>query len=486
MDEFFKTLVGKVEVVAQAYRIARSEGRTGEALAKRIRGLAGTPGSPAWTAAIRQAEAMTFQSELPEFLKKVTEWKEGRAKTAWGAVMKTMLKFIFPFIRTPWNIFATGLRKTPLGGVAMGARGLGALYKMKDGKAFFDSYPKALFAKHMVEQAVGWLGAIVLFGLAEGDEDDDKKFLLITGTRSPDDRMGEKKMLERTRGGATMIVINGKPVFNYGRIEPFSTMVSTVVDSVRAIKRAGRGARATDQIAAIIGNIKDQTESKTFLQGIANLSRTVDMVRNPDRVGKELARGFIQGVVPNIIRQPLRNLDNYARDTRHAPLVYSAFPLGGLAEPLYDLYGRPVEKTGTPFSRLLLTAGTDTSRESITLGDKALSRWNAANPLETYYPSPDLITRFKDANGEWQDMTPAEIALQRREGGKRMAQKVSATVTPAEAAKPTAETKEKIEGARRSAFREARDHLFKGGQRPVTPQRTPSLAENLGWNIKQR
>ena len=65
---------------------------------------------------------------------------------------------------------------------------------------------------------------------------------MLTGTRARSDRAGEKKLMERTRGGETEVVIDGKPVFNYGRIEPFATILASMVDSMRMIKRAGRGA----------------------------------------------------------------------------------------------------------------------------------------------------------------------------------------------------------------------------------------------------
>jgi hypothetical protein len=477
MDAFFKHLIGRLEASAQAYRIATSEGRTGTDREARIRGLVNTPGSAAWVMAVRQAKELTFQQELPSFLKSLERMKNERSQSTGGAIVKTLLKFIFPFIRTPWNIFAVGLRKTPLGSLNVAARAGTALYQMKNGRPFLDSYPKALLVKHLVEQFIGWAGFSLLYGLAEGDPDDDKKWLLLTGTRSADDRAGEKKMLERTRGGQTMVVIDGKPVFNYGRIEPFATIITTMVDAMRDIKKVKRGARATDMAAAIIGNIKDQTESKTFFQGLDNLFTAFDQLRDPDKAAKHLAEAVIKGVVPNIIRQPLRNIDAYARDTKNAPMIYSAFPMGGLAEPLYDLYGRPVVKTGNPLSRMFLASGTETPREHV--GDQALNRFNAANPLETYYPGPDLINRFKNGAGKWVDMTPAEMALQRREGGKNMAAKVAATVSPLEARMPTAQTKDKVEAARRSAFRETRDRMFSGGQRPFIPKRPVSLEEMI-------
>lgn len=478
MDAFFKHLIGRLEASAQAYRIASSEGRTGADRENRIRGLVNTPGSASWVMAVRQAKELTFQQELPSFLKSLERMKNERSKGAGGAIVKTILKLIFPFIRTPWNIFAVGLRKTPLGSLNVAARAGTALYQMRKGRPFLDSYPKAMLVKHLVEQFMGWAGFAMLYGLSEGDPDDDKKWLLLTGTRSADDRAGEKKMLERTRGGQTMVLVNGQPVFNYGRIEPFATIITTMVDSMRAIKKVGRGARATDMAAAIIGNIKDQTESKTFFQGLDNLFTAFDQLRDPDKAGKKLAEAVIKGVVPNIIRQPLRNMDDYARDTKNAPMIYSAFPMGGLAEPLYDLYGRQVEKTGTPLSRLFLASGTKVpGREQV--GDAALNHYNTANPLEAYYPGPDLINRYKDAGGKWHDMTPEEMALQRREGGKRLAEKVAATVSPAEARVPTAATKDKIEAARRTAFRETRDRMFQSGARPFIPRRPVSLEEMI-------
>jgi hypothetical protein len=494
VDAFFKYFVGRIEASAQAYRIANSEGRKGADMDKRIKSLVGTPGSAAWVLAVRQAEEMTFQQDLPSLIQTIQDLKnkERRNKNGqlaaggmWETIGRTILRFNFPFIKTPYNIISTALRKTPLGSLNMMANAGTAVWQMKNGTPFIESYSKAKILHHAVEQFIAWTSFALIYGLSEGDPDDDKKGLMFTGTRAAkDDRAGEKAMLARTRGGATMVLYNGTPVFNYGRYEPFATILSSMVDASRAIKKAGRGKAATDMAAAIIGNIADQAESKTFLQGIENLSRLYAQIRNPDKIGHEMAGALIKGIVPNIIRQPLRNMDEYARDTKHAPLIYSAFPFGGLAEPLYDLYGRPVQKTGNPLSRLVMASGTDTSRKTTMAPDAALNKWNAANPIEPYYPSPDINHRYKDALGKWHEMTPAEIALQRREGGKNMLQ--MAAISPGEAMAPTKATVQAIQKARNKAFSDTRNRIFAGGTRPVIPpKRNVSLAEMMGWNKVQ-
>ena len=71
---------------------------------------------------------------------------------------------------------------------------------------------------------------------------------------------------------------------------------------------------------------------------------------------------------------------------------------------------------------------------------------------------------------------PERIALQRREGGKLMVAKV----TPAETRFSTDQTKEKIESARRSIFRETRNRKFQRGSKPFIAKRALNLANMTG------
>ena len=483
-DEFSKYLIGGLEAAAQAHRLAKANGLTGEEFDKFVASQVNTNGSQAWLAAVDKAHRLTFTSELPDMLKKANDMLRDRATTPGGAALKFFLRMVFPFVRTPYNIFATGLRKTPLGTLRMAGKATAGLVdSWKGTRPFFDSYPKAALAGDMAEQLVGWVAALVLAGMAEGDPDDERKHILITGTRSQNDSRGEAQLLNRTRGGETTILINGKPVFNYGRIEPFATVISTLVDAIREWKKVAGGEPPAKAIENATRALADQARSKTFLQGFDGLMQLIDgRTRSlPDAAVKAI----VTGAVPNLVRQPLKNIDDYARDTRNAPWYYQALPLASLAEPLYDLYGRPIVKDFSPLGRLALGSGT-TKIQPIQPADRALERWNKTHegdPQQQYNPVQPSVFRFKDAQGKWQQMRPDVIARFRRDAGRAFAADAIAQF-----ASPTAPAAEEVRGLRsvkdRSYDATKKNLLGAGVQPPKVARPMPTLADLFGQRLR--
>ncbi len=485
-DEFAKHLIGQLEAAAQAHRLAKADGLTGEAFDKRVDQLVKTPGSPAWLLAVDQAHKLTFSEDLPPAMQKLQDALHQKAKTPQGAVLKTFLRFVFPFIKTPYNIFKTGLRKTPIGGLRMVGKGIAAY---RSGQPFFDSYPKAALAQDIAEQMLAWMATVMLWGIAEGDPDDDKKLLLFTGSRSLADNRGEDQLLNRTKGGETSILWNGKPIFNYGRIEPFATVIASIVDAARNMKAVGQGRATSEAFDSTWRGFLNQARSKTFLQGLEGLMSLVEGHKN---LSDSAVKAVAQGMVPNLVRQPVRSVDEFARDSRNAPWYYQAMPLGGFAEPLYDLYGRPIEKAGNPLLRVV--ADVPTRQLPVQAADKALQRYNLENPNDTYFPTqPDRATfRYKtpapgvDAKGKPKtatvDMTPREAAAYRAKAGQQFASQ-AATLFPF-GASATPKQIADLKSARDKTFRETKEQMFPG-RAPVLPARqAPTIAELFG--IKPR
>jgi hypothetical protein len=486
-DEFAKHLFGMLEAAAQAHRLAKAEGLKGAEFDARVDRLVKTPGSPAWIAAVDKAHAITFTSELPAPLQKAQDMLHERAKTPWGAAIKTFLRFLFPFVRTPYNIFATGLRKTPLGGLRMIGKGIAAY---RGNEPFFDSYPKAAVAADLAEQILAWTATMMLIGAAEGDPDDDEKTLLITGSRSLADNRGEDQMLSRMKGGETTILWKGKPILHYGRYEPFATVITTVVDAARNLKAMNQGRSSKEAFDQTWRGFLNQARSKTFLQGLEGL---MSMIEGHKNLTDSAVKALAQGIVWNLIRQPVRAVDDYARDSRNAPWLYHAFPAGGLAEPLYDLYGRPVQKGGSPVTRALVSV--PTKQSPVIPADKAMSKFNLENPNDAYYPQQPSTSMFRykvpvpglDAKGrpkfEWKQMTPQQAAAFRKRAGQQFAAESSlvfpfgsGTATPAQMAR--------IQDARNRVQREVKETMFPGRAPAMPPRKAPTLAEMFGQRLR--
>jgi len=420
MDSLFKFTIGRMETGAMAFRIGKQKGLEGKKLEEFIADEVNTPGSMSWQYAVDKAVDMTFQTPL----KNADEGgnvMEQLARNAQDLRRKAkILSFIIPFVRTPYNIFATGIRKTPLGSIPMTYRLLQAgFFKFRDGKPVLTSHPQLV--RDMAEQTIAWVGTLMLLGMAEGDEDDDNKLILISGSRPSNSALAD--MQARTSGGPYSIRIGGRNgvTVSYGRLEPFATILGTVVDAARMTKSGGGSQEKTSQFFSYMVG---QTQDKTFTAGIGGLMETIQNFSDPDRADFAASRfrsSFLSGLVPNIIRQPLRNMDEFQRDYRTAQVYYDMLPIPQFAAPRIDqVTGEPVRKDGNAASRLLIPWTRE--MEGSEQVDVMLRNWNRENPSLAWAPPrpSNKISR----NGEQIELDADEyqelVALSAKYAGIRL------------------------------------------------------------------
>lgn len=421
MDAAFKGLIGQAEAGAQAYRIAKKEGLKDEALSARMNELQATPGSEAWIRAADKARYLTFQDPILTSDQGGGVLDNAVAKFNQARAGSHLLGYYFPFIRTPYNIFKVGLRKTPLGSVPLLSNFAKAgFYRMKDGKPVFESYSKARQVRDIAEQLIAWTVFGALWAATTGDDDDDKKpFLLIGSTPYTETKKGERELYQRAYGGPYQLRIGGRNgvYLNYGRYEPIATVLGTVVDAITNLKKLKHGQTFGQTLDAMHGYFLAQAESKTFLQGFGNIA---EVLRGTKSVSEGARAALFQAIVPNLIRQPLRNLDEFVRDQKGAGAAYQMFPTGALAEPKVDPYGRDVRKGGNALTRLFFATGTEPYAQ-LKPADKMLLNWNKKNPQATWGPTLPTTT-YKDAAGKNQQMTSAEARKFYEASGKRAEQ----------------------------------------------------------------
>lgn len=392
MDSFFKTIFGQMEVGAQAYRLGRAQGMKGAELEEFIE-KERRPGSASWIRAMDKAKDLTFQTDIKNY-------EEGGhfADNAVSHVQRMMnnvraLKFNFPFIKTPYNIFKTGLRKSPLGAAPLLANLMEAgFFKMKDGKPVFDSYAKADMVKHVSEQVLAFMALAYLFGAVEGDDDDDKKFLLLTGGRGGGHgNAGARELQKRRQGGAYQIRIGGKWI-PYGRLEPFATTVGVIADAVHLWKSNRQGRQLP---AAMFSRLVGMTQEKTFLQGLSRLTDTLTAMGSEDfaeTAEENLTKTLLESLIPNIIRQPLRNSDDLVRNFKASELQHSALPSGAHAEPAISEYGNQMVKEGPEWLRMMLPLPIKPEGKE---ADEMLENFARENPQEAYYPGRSTNATYK-------------------------------------------------------------------------------------------
>jgi RNA polymerase sigma factor (sigma-70 family) len=457
-------LAHDLNVGAFAYRQAKAEGLKGDALANRITELVSTPGSPPHQKALDFADQITFRQPI-----KTRE--EGG-----NAVENLVAQFIrarsgshllgsqMPFVELPYNLFKTGLRKSPFGMANLLSRVTEAgFYKLKDGKPFFESYARADFNKHVAEQLIAWAVAALLWNMAWGDDDDEDKNIVVTGgmptsTDMQDMRKSVRELYERAYGGPTQIIIGGRNGFhfNYGKYEPVATVLGTVVNTIHQLKHLVRGEQGVgDTLSGIWAYSEAQAEEKTFLRG---LHKMMDSIAHPSQLGGNVKELLFSALVPNLIRQPLRNIDDYIRDYRTAPALYSSLPAGALAQPKIDVYGKPVQKQGNWFTRMFVQAGIKPD-PVLEKADQLTLRYNLHHPQTPYAPSVP-IKKYKDAKGKDVDMTPEQGTRFQVAVGKRFSMLLRGQITSSDVNKPSEEALKRVKEAHTRALEEVKREMF--------------------------
>jgi hypothetical protein len=319
-DEWMKSVYGQLEAAAQAHRIAKSEKLTGPAYDARMNALM-QPGSEAWVRAADEAKRVTFQEDIdgsnPRLIHRIDQLAElaktGRALPYIGKP----LTFFLPFIDTPTNIFKQAVLMSPLGtflSIVDGARALrrrvfaGDISKEEAKQRASELYDRARLVEDVTNQAIGWMVFFAIESMVAGEDDDDDKLPNITGTVPyKTTGRGERDNTYAVMPAQTIRI--GDLQFSYSRIEPFATALASMVDFSRSIKRNGFGSVATSEW---LSRFKDAAKDKTFLQGVSSLFNAIE---DPDRFAERLAANIATGFVPNIVRQPLRELDGNIRNT---------------------------------------------------------------------------------------------------------------------------------------------------------------------------
>jgi hypothetical protein len=268
---------------------------------------------------------------------------------------------IIPFIVTPTNLAKSAIELSPAGSffhIIDGVRALHARYSgdMPENirkQAAAAIYDKARFVHDLTQQIIAWSIAYALVGLAGDDDEDGMPFMTgsvpFRGTVS----RGERELQQRVMPPMTIRLFGME--IDYSRMDPLASILAACADYAKAVKQGKTGSDlGTTVIAKAVGGLRD----KTFLSGIGDLMHAIDDgIANKSGgfgVASYLSR-IVSGAVPNLIRQPIAQLDDWQRDTREidgdlsfmdqlaARVGYAVLP--GSAPVRLDRWGREVRKT---------------------------------------------------------------------------------------------------------------------------------------------
>lgn len=388
-DQFWKALIGTLEVGREAYNIARAEGLEGKALSTRIAELTTTLDSDAWVKAMATADKATFTEE----------GSEGRAKFKRNvkALRESTLGiggFILPFVDTPVNIAAQVIERSPIGLLYIAQ-------KIRDNRAanrgLFDG-----MSERLANQAVGWA---MILGIGSLFNDDDDQWLALTSGSHAKHPYSLKL---------------GDAYLSYQGIEPLASFFGMVTDAKNVFSSDGDVA---SKMGGMFDAVVEQVANKPMLEGIADVLRVIQGrgTKTEDR-GQQIADNFAMWAtnfgpswVPNLYRQSVRSLredmpetkiwadpndpDARWRRMRDRALVQAGFKSAETAK--YDLFGNKKKAavfaenpTSDFFYRLLSPMRTEV--EAAHPGNAMIAAWNRQNPKEQF-KIPSLSPSFTHA-----------------------------------------------------------------------------------------
>jgi len=482
MDVFFQSLGNHLDVWAQAYRLGKAKGLTGNALEKFMAGEVRIFGSDAWVLANEFGKSITSQDEIKRkkdggnladhAVRKLLDFKQD---TGAGTMAKLGLTIIFPFVSTPYNLTKKTLRRTGFNLLpVLGKMGWAATVKGSNGKTFIEQYngdTPGLFLRDVADQAIAAIGLLILSALGEGEDDDEDKLISITGTRAfgVEDK-NSLELLNRMKGGPMMVLWKGKPVFSYAKLDPVSGIIAGLVDLNRSVTGLRNGEDIASIFNDVIGRAQYNISEGTPLSGVNALTSLLGGAgrKEPSDLVAEIPENLSRMIMPNFIPQTIRNADPYKRDTKG--MDWKARTLnavsGGVRAPKkVDLDGKPVEKTGKWFSRQFLAAGIKPNEET-RRADTLAKNWNDANPNEKWYPYLTSTRTYKDPRtGETVKLTSLqqnELKRMRGVAVKRALRGVSESA----AKNPKERDKERLKKRISDAQSAARKSFFRRGGRP--------------------
>jgi hypothetical protein len=429
-DQLFKSFSHYTDVAAQAYRIAKDEGLTGEVLGRRVDELLADKTSLAHQRAYEFARDVVFMQEGGEITQRVR-----RGVLSFREKLDFPVYFFLPFVSFAVNSGATGIRKSPLGVLSLARRTYQA--------AVSGDWSKV--PKGMAEQFIAW--SFVLAVASTLDDDDP----WITGSLTAKELAkyygGEAQLANRTFKPYSIRIPGTDIRFKYDRIEPLTYILATTVDLINIANGTIKHKDAVKTALDLWKSLAGQVKSKSFLRG---MSEFIDVIMDPEGKGRNWATNFAVSIgVPNLVRATVRGGRDYIPERRlwgkGEERTQRAFKrIGQKTElglyrniPKYDIWGRPIKSSalldahasdvGYKVARAInaayrATVPIEVHREDIFVGDRLLLNWNKEHPDDDQYlgeVKPEYTRK-----GKKYYMTDEQFAQFSRDAGRMAASRV--------------------------------------------------------------
>lgn len=276
-DEIFKAIGYQQELNALAYRTAHNEGLVGDALNQRIASLMMNPTEEIMKLAIKNAEYQTFTKKL------------GPTGAALQRLISTnpLIKFVFPFVRTPTNILKYAGERTPL---AVLSKEIRENLSGRNGSIARDT--------QLARMAIGTTIAVAYSTLASEE--------LVTGSGPSNP---QERAMWRMTGKQPYSAKIGNTYYSYEWAEPLSTIAGISADLTEIAKSSED---IDDAASAALASVSKTLVRKMSLRGASDL---LQVINDPDRYGERYIENFIAGFVPNLSGTVAKAVDPVARET---------------------------------------------------------------------------------------------------------------------------------------------------------------------------
>lgn len=321
-DAIFNSINARGELYAQAVRKTLAEGKVyGEpAFIGRVQELVATPTEAMALAAEEAGTRYTFNAKLGEqgqsFQKMVTSWH---------------LEWLFPFVRTPGNIFKETARMTP---------GLNFAVKQwrEDYAAGGVARDKALAEVTVGAAVMSGVVAAVMAGT-------------ITGGGTPEPG---RRSTDRAAGWKPYAVKIGNNYYDgYQRLAPYGMLMGLAADGAEFSAYMTQDEH--DRWARMLGfAFAQNVTNQSYMRGMTTF---VGMLQDPERNGESYFEALAGSAVPNLIGQMAVDNDPLIREI-HGMTEAMRSRIPGMREglmPRRDVFGEPISSPerlwyGSPFS----------------------------------------------------------------------------------------------------------------------------------------
>lgn len=244
-----------------------------------------------------------------------------------------MLRFLFPFIRTPTNLLNFAMERTPLMNLLGPSSALNAgLFRKEITEATSIEARSDAVGRFMTSLGIMWL----MYSSATSGN--------ITGGGPKNE--GERKILEAS-GWMPYSIKIGDTYYSYRRFDPFATILGLMADINE--NTANLDEVTADAILSSVAiSVWRNIGNKTYLTGITNFSNAVS---DPDRYASNMFNQLVGGGVPfsalqSQINQMIMEEDPSIKEARTLMDSINQRLIGrsGQVPPRRNVFGEPVKR----------------------------------------------------------------------------------------------------------------------------------------------